>query len=104
MSDPVPAAIPWYRSSVLQGLMVLVFTQLIAKLASHFHIDIAELTSLGINADALTQWTLDGISALAVAYATHGRLVKPLPEITSSQPKADVINAATPPPTQEPKP
>jgi hypothetical protein len=96
---PAPAAIPWYRAAVLQSLLVIVFTQVLARVAAHFHIDVAALSALGIDPNALTQWTLDGISALAIAYAAHGRISKPLPAITTTPTKADAINAsaASPP-------
>lgn len=89
-----PAAIPWYKTAVIRGILIAFFTQVIARVAGRYHIDIAGLSALGINADMLAQMTLDGISAMAGAYAIHGRVIKPLPAVTLTQKKADVENAA----------
>ena len=106
MADPdnIPAAAPWYKSAVLRGILVVLFTQVLARLATHFHLDSATLTALGINPDALAQMTLDGISAAALAYAAHGRVVKPLPQVTLTQKQADLVNkgSTNAPPTSPP--
>lgn len=95
-------AIPWYKSAVLRGVLVAIFTQAIARIAGKYHIDIAQLTALGINPDALAQMVLDGISTAALAYAAHGRVVKPNPPITLTKKQADAANAAPAPTTTQP--
>lgn len=99
---PAPAAIPWYKTAVLRGILITFFTQAIARVAGKYHIDVAALSALGINADLLAQMTLDGISALALAYAAHGRVVKPLPAVTLTKKQADAENAAAAKPVDPP--
>jgi hypothetical protein len=110
MSDdttPAPAAIPWYKAAVIRGILVVIFTHVIAMVAAKYHIDIKALNDLGINADALTQITLEGIEALGAAYVIHGRVIKPLPAVTLTKKGADAVNAAAAqpvdPPTKEGK-
>lgn len=104
---PAPAAIPWYKTAVIRGILIAVFTQIIARVAAKFHMDVAALAALGLDANTLTEIALDGISTAAAAYALHGRVVKPLPAVTLNQKQADAINAAAqpvdPPSTQEGK-
>lgn len=102
-----PAAIPWYKSAVFRGFLIAFFSQVIARVASKYHIDVATLTAFGINADLLTQMALDGIATAAGAYALHGRATKALPAVTLTKKQADAENAAAAqpvdPPTQEGK-
>lgn len=90
----LPAAIPWYKSAVFRGFLIAFFTQVIARVASKYHIDVAVLTEFGINADLLTQMALDGIATMAGAYALHARATKAMPAITVTRKQADVANAA----------
>lgn len=99
---PAPTAVPWYRTAVLRGILITFFTQVIARVAGKYHIDIAALSALGVNADLLAQMTLDGISAIALAYAAHGRVVKPLPAVTLTKKQADAENAAAVKPVDSP--
>jgi hypothetical protein len=92
-----PAAIPWYKTAVIRGILVAVFTQLLAGVARKFHMDIGALAAIGLDANTLTEITLDGIGAAAAAYALHGRVVKPLPAVTLTRAKADELNAAASP-------
>lgn len=92
-----PAAIPWYKSAVFRGFLTAFFTQVIARIAAKYHIDIGVLASFGINVDFLVQLTLDGLSTAAGAYALHGRAVKTLPAITLTKKQADAANAAAVP-------
>lgn len=105
---PAPAAIPWYKTAVIRGILVAFFTQVLAGVARKYHMDIAALSAIGLDANTLTEITLDGIGAAAGAYALHGRVVKPLPAVTLTKKQADAINAAAaqpvdPPSTQEGK-
>ena len=95
-------SIPWYKSAVLRGFLTAFFTQAIARVASRYHIDLPALSAAGINPDLLTQMTLDGISALALAYGAHGRITKPNPPITLTKKQADAANAAAAPTTMQP--
>lgn len=90
---PPPAAIPWYRSHVLQGILVAVIAQGLLRLKTQFGID---LTLSGIDANSAANWIIDGISAAALAYATRARVSKPMPAVTANKTQAAAINAANP--------
>ena len=101
-NDPqqtAPAAIPWYHSAILRGILAAFFTQILARIASTYHID---LSLWGLNVDTCVQIALDGISAAALAYATHARTVKPIPQVTLTKSTADAINAAAAPGSVDP--
>lgn len=104
---PAPAAVPWYKTAVIRGILIAAFTQIIAGIARKLHMDVAALAAFGLDANTLTEIALDGISTAAAAYAIHGRVVKPLPAVTLTKKQADVENAAAvnkvDPPTQEGK-
>lgn len=91
---PAPAAIPWYRSQQLQAILTIVFTQVIARVSAYLHAKYNfDVSLLGITSADLVEWTMDGLSALGVYWATHARVTqKSAPTIVSSQTKADVIN------------
>jgi hypothetical protein len=92
MNTPVtPAAIPWYKSQVLRGIVLAILTQVIARIQSYYHID---MTVFGLSADNVTGWTLDVISAAAAAWAIRARAAKPNPPLVSSQAKADAATVA----------
>ena len=91
MADETPAAIPWYHSAILRGILAAFFTQILAKINRAYHVD---LTVWGLDVNTCTEIALDGISSAALAYAFHGRTVKPLPAVTLTKSKADEINAA----------
>lgn len=92
-SDPTanaaPAAIPWYKSHILQGILTVVVTQVIAKVASLYHIDFAVL---GLDVNSIVEWLMNIISAAAVAYATHARVTKPIPPVTLTKTEAAKAN------------
>lgn len=97
-----PAAIPWYRSTVLVGILTAVCTQVIARVQAKYHVDLAVF---GINANDLAGWVLDGISAAAVAWAAHGRVTqKASPQVTLKPSTAKAINAQSPSTQQPDKP
>jgi hypothetical protein len=89
-----PAAIPWYKTAVIRGILIAAFTQLLAGVARKFHMDVGALAAIGLDPNTLTEIALDGISAAAAAYAVHGRVVKPLPAVTLTKKQADAVNAA----------
>lgn len=95
MSDVT--AIPFYKSRILQGLLTIVVTQVIAKVTAQYHIDFAVL---GLTADNIVQWIMDGISAGAVYWATHARVAPQVPippVVTLTQTGADKANLTVPP-------
>lgn len=92
--DPVlpPAHIPWWKSSIIRSVLVIVFAQALAKVAAHFHLTPDALANIGINADVCTQWALDGISTLAAGGILHARVKQPLPVVVLTKTKADQLN------------
>lgn len=88
--NPVPTpVIPWYQSKVIQGIIVTFVLQVLAqtKFASLFTSD---------NVTAIIGYIFDGISAIALWYATHARVTqKAAAPLVSSQTKADAINVST---------
>jgi hypothetical protein len=94
MSTPAPlppAAAPWYRSAVLQGILVAVIAQGLLRLKTQFGVD---LSIYGLDANGLANWAMDIVSALALSYATRARLTqKAAPQITLTKAKADSLNA-----------
>lgn len=72
-------SIPWYRAAVLRGILIAVISQVIARVQARYHIDFAVL---GVNANTIVDWLMDMIAAGALAYASHGRITKPLPPVT----------------------
>lgn len=89
-SDPLaPAAIPWYRSAVLRGILTIIVTQLISRITAQYHID---ASLFGLNIADVVNWLMDAISAGAAAYAVHGRVAKPVPPVTLTKTDADKAN------------
>jgi hypothetical protein len=87
-------AVVWYKSRILQSLLTIVVTQIIAKVTAQYHIDFAVL---GLTADNIVQWIMDGISAAAVYWATHARVAPQVPippVVTLTQTGADKANIA----------
>lgn len=87
MNTPDPTQqqpIPFYRSAVLRGLLAAVFSQVLARVAAQYHINFA---LFGVDANSLASWTLDAISGIAIYYAAHARVTKPLPPVTFTKPK-----------------
>lgn len=98
-----PAAIPWYRSHVLQGILVAVIAQGILRLKSQYGIDLSQYAALGLDPNSIANWVIDIISAAALSYSVRARIVKPMPAVTANKTQAAAINAVTPPITL-PKP
>lgn len=96
MTDPV--ALPWYRSRILQGLLTIVVSQLVARIQTQFHIDF-----MGMSVTDIVNWLMDAITAGAVYWATHARLAPQVPippVVTLTKSAADQLN--TPPPKDPP--
>lgn len=91
-SSSPPAAMPWYRSQILQGILTAIIAQLLARLTAKYHID---FSALGITANGAAQWVLDAVSAGAIAYAAHGRITqKAAPLLTASSARAAAVNSS----------
>lgn len=89
-----PAAIPWYKSTILRGVLTIVVTQVLAHAQAQFHFD-AQV--MGLNVNDVVGYIMDLISAGALAYMTHGRVTqKSTPTITGTQAGADQINIDNP--------
>lgn len=100
MTD-LPAAIPWYRSHVLRGILIIVVSQVVSRLQSKLHIDISVY---GFSTADLVGWMMDVISAGAAYWAFNARATKAMPTITVNKTQADAINATSPPATLPIKP
>jgi hypothetical protein len=84
-----PAAIPWYRSRILQGLLIAALVQGLGILKRQYHID---LSIYGLDANSIASWLMDALSAAAIAYAAHARVTLPMPMVTGSRASAQAIN------------
>jgi hypothetical protein len=88
--DQTPAAIPWYQSKVLQGVVTGLVAQVVSKVQAKYNFDI---TVLGITVNDLVSGVMDLITLVAVGWTARARLTqKTSPQIVASQPKADSIN------------
>lgn len=94
MSDDQPdqdAAIPWYKSKVIQRLALSLVVQVLA--ASHLSNLIAE-QNLALLVDDL----LEAVGIAYAAWALHARATKTNPPVVLTQKKADIANGTPPPP------
>jgi hypothetical protein len=84
--DETPAAIPWYKSSALRGLLVV----LVVGILKHFKIgDMFSQDVVGTIVDD----ALDVVGAIGVAIAAHARVTqKSAPKITLTNSAAVAIN------------
>lgn len=96
--DSPPTAIPWYKADVIRGLLAILVSQLMARIAAQYHINFA---LFGLNADVVVQWIMDGLSTVALGYTAHARAAKPLPQLTLTQTSANKANAPLVEPPQE---
>jgi hypothetical protein len=84
-----PAAIPWYQSRIIRRLALSIVMQIIA--VTHLSARFAG-ANLGLLVDDLLE--LAGIAY--AAWAAHSRLTnKALPDLTTTQAKADIKNQPT---------
>jgi hypothetical protein len=88
--DQTPAAIPWYRSNVLRGILVAT----IAGIASRFHLT----AKFAPDASQIADTLLDLVSLAGAAYAAQARVRKPMPVVTTTKAQAEAINNAPAPP------
>lgn len=87
-------AIPWYKSRILQGLLTIVVSQIVARVQAQFHVDF-----MGISVTDIVNWLMDAITAGAVYWATHARVVPAVPippVVTLTKSAADQMNANNP--------
>ena len=92
MDPQTVTAIPWYKSRILQGLLTIVVSQVVAKVQAQWHIDFQ-----GMSVTDIVSWLMDAISAFGVYLATHARVAPSVPippVVTGTQSQADVINGA----------
>lgn len=109
MNDAAPMAAPWYKSAVFKGLITILSAlavKILTQVLKKYQIDL-DLGLIGVSADTLADWLMDAVIPAAVAYAAHGRVSKPLPQITLTKSAAEAINATAPTvnptPTETPK-
>lgn len=94
MTDTIPVdpsvAIPWYKSAILKGVVVLVCTQILDRLQKQFHID---FMVFGITPNDLADWVLEYVVTPAAAgYIVHARVTKPSPPVTLTKAAANAAN------------
>jgi hypothetical protein len=88
--DPAPAAIPWYESNILRGIVTGLVAQVLARLQSRFGMHLIP----GLDTE-LVNWIMDAITAGAIAYTTRARVIqKVAPTLVLTKQKAEDINAA----------
>jgi hypothetical protein len=91
--DPVPpAVIPWYKSTILRGILIAFATQLIDKIQIRYHMN---LSLFGLNAQDVADWAMDAISAGAMAWAVKGRVVGPVPPVALNKAAAQAANSCS---------
>jgi hypothetical protein len=96
-------AIPWYRSRILQGLLTIIVTQIVAKVTAQYHIN---FEVLGLSVNDIVAWLMNLISAGAAAWAVHARVAPSVPipaVVTLTQGGADKANLAPTPFPLSPK-
>lgn len=85
MTDPTPLAIPWWQSTVIRRLALSIVVQILAL--THLSKYVA-----GVDLSILVDDLLEGAGIAYAAFAIHARVTKPMPDLVSSQAKADVAN------------
>lgn len=90
--DPVtPAAIPWYQSTMLRGLVVILVSQAVARVQSQFHLDVPG--ALGLTVNDLVNAAMDALALFGAGLVVHGRVTqKAAPVITATRTGAAKIN------------
>lgn len=81
-----PDNIPWYKSTILRGIAIAT----VAQLLSRFHIT----AQFAPNAAVIVDTLLDLTSLYFAFSAAYARVKHPLPNIVTTQAKADKANAA----------
>lgn len=85
-------AIPWYRSRITQGLLTVLFSQVVRRIQSKYSID---LSVWGTSVVDLVNGTTDGLSLIALYWAAHARLSPKVPippVVTLTKSAADELN------------
>lgn len=101
MTDSTPvdpsAAIPWYRSAVLKGILVLICTQILDRVQKKYQLN---LSVFGLDANDLADWILEYVvTPAAGAYIVHARVTKPSPPVTLTKAAAVAANTLSKEPT-----
>lgn len=81
----VPVAIPWYKSRILQMLLLAGVT----KGVGYFHLPLDEATQAQI-----VGWIIEGLGWGSLIYAGYSRTKHPTPQITANKAQAVAINTA----------
>lgn len=103
MTDPV--AVPFYKSRILQGILTIVITQLVARIQSRYHVDF-----MGISVTDIVNWVMDALSTAGAYWAAHARVASDVPippVVTLTKANAQEINDKVPtlqPPPAAPSP
>jgi hypothetical protein len=84
MAD-TPNAIPWYKSNVLRGLLVVVLTHTLV----HYHI-VSQFTPDDIGSFVDELMSLLGYAGAGLA--AYARVKTPMPAVTLTKAKADSLN------------
>lgn len=92
-----PNAIPWWKSAVIRRLALSIVVQIVAITHTSKYL-------AGVDLGALVDDLLELAGIAYAGWAIHARATKPMPEVVSSQTKADVANAAPPAPSPPPSP
>lgn len=101
MTDPTPidptVVIPWYKSAILKGVVVLLCTQIIDRLQKQYHID---FTVFGITPNDAADWILEYVVTPAAGlYIVHARVTKVSPPVTLTKAAAVAANSTPKDPT-----
>ena len=97
MTDTTIPVTPWYKSQILQGIIVAVVAQVIA------HSGLAGLITPDQGV-AVVNWILEGLSAAGAAYAARARVVGPVHPIAGTKTaKAAEAAASSPLPPHSPE-
>jgi hypothetical protein len=83
--DEVPNSIPWWKSAVIRRLALSIAVQLVAVTHTSKYL-------AGVDLGALIDDLLELGGIAYAGWAIHARATKPMPEVVSSQAKADVAN------------
>jgi hypothetical protein len=90
VTSPPVEVTPWYKSKILNGILVAVITQLLA------HSNAAALFTPD-QVTGVVNWILEGVSALAATYAAQARIVGPVHPIAGTKTAQNAVMASARP-------
>jgi len=95
VADSAPAAMPWYRSKIVVGLVTVVVTQLVDHIQQRYHTNIGVL---GFTINDIVSAVCDALGAASAYLILHSRVTqKAAPQITLT--KKGAVAASVPDPT-----